>query len=69
MCLQPVGAGVDVFEGRARLRAWRDRVREEVGAELFDEAHQDILAAQDMINKLDASKMQAFRPKILSLFF
>jgi hypothetical protein len=57
-----------VFESRPRLAAWRERVRVAVGTELFDEAHKDILAAQEMVKNMDASKMQVFKPKILKLF-
>ncbi|CAL8270772.1 glutathione S-transferase theta-1b [Gadus morhua] len=66
--MQPVGSGLDVFESRPRLAAWRERVRVAVGTELFDEAHKDILAAQEMVKNMDASKMQVFKPKILKLF-
>ncbi|XP_076007181.1 glutathione S-transferase theta-1a [Genypterus blacodes] len=37
--MQPYGTGLDVFEGRPKLSAWRDRVKEEIGEELFNEAH------------------------------
>ncbi|CAL8329206.1 unnamed protein product [Merluccius merluccius] len=66
--MQPVGSGLDVFESRPRLAAWRERVRVAVGTELFDEAHQEILASQEMVKDMDASKMQVFKPKILKLF-
>ncbi|KAM3865044.1 glutathione S-transferase theta-1b [Diretmus argenteus] len=68
--MQPVSCGVDVFEGRPRLSAWRDRVQAAIGKELFDDAHQRILNAQEMVKTIswDASKMQAFKPKILRLF-
>lgn len=65
---QPVGSGLDVFEGRLKLSAWRDRVQAEIGKELFDEAHQGILASQEMVKNMDSSKMQVFKPKILRFF-
>lgn len=71
LCLshrQPVGAGLDVFEGRPKLSAWRDRVEAAVGKELFDDAHQAILGAQESVKMMDPSKMQLFRPRILKLF-
>lgn len=40
---KPVGTGLDVFEGRPTLSAWRDRVKKEIGAEVFDEAHKVIM--------------------------
>lgn len=44
MCvLKPVGTGLDVFQGRSALSAWRDRVKKEIGVEVFDEAHKVIM--------------------------
>ncbi|XP_063042095.1 glutathione S-transferase theta-3-like [Engraulis encrasicolus] len=66
---QPVGGGIDVFEGRPKLSAWRDRVRQEVGPALFDEVHKRILGAQEMVKGLDASKMAASKRRFLAMFF
>uniref|UniRef100_A0A6I8N0Q8 glutathione transferase n=1 Tax=Ornithorhynchus anatinus TaxID=9258 RepID=A0A6I8N0Q8_ORNAN len=44
--MQPAGVGHDVFEGRAKLAAWRGRVEAAVGRELFREAHANILQAE-----------------------
>ncbi|KAF5893830.1 glutathione S-transferase theta-3-like [Clarias magur] len=66
--MQPVGAGLDVFEGRPKLSAWKDRVRAEIGADLFDEVHQGVLSAQETAQTLDGSKLQHFKPTILKLF-
>ncbi|KAM4604438.1 glutathione S-transferase theta-1b [Polymixia lowei] len=66
--MQPVGSGLDVFEGRPKLSAWRDRVQMAVGQELFDEAHRDILSAQETMETMDTSKLQVFKPKALRLF-
>ncbi|XP_063769112.1 glutathione S-transferase theta-1-like [Pseudophryne corroboree] len=49
--MQPVGAGIDVFEGKPKLSAWKHRVQEAVGAELFNEAHEAVLHAKDMKNR------------------
>ncbi|XP_030623345.1 glutathione S-transferase theta-1b [Chanos chanos] len=67
--MQPVAAGVDVFEGRPKLNAWKERVQNAIGKDLFDEAHQHILSAQEMVKTMDGSKMQVFKPKILRMFF
>uniref|UniRef100_A0A3B3VI36 glutathione transferase n=1 Tax=Poecilia latipinna TaxID=48699 RepID=A0A3B3VI36_9TELE len=67
--MQPLGAGLDVFEGRPKLSAWRDRVQASIGKDLFDEAHQVILGAQDAMKQVDPSKLEPFKPKILRLFF
>ncbi|KAK2815539.1 hypothetical protein Q5P01_026006 [Channa striata] len=66
--MQPVGAGLDVFEGRPRLSAWRDRVQAAIGKELFDDAHQIIVGAQESIKMMDDSKLSLFKPKILQRF-
>ncbi|XP_012706504.2 glutathione S-transferase theta-1 [Fundulus heteroclitus] len=66
--MQPLGAGLDVFDGRPRLSSWRDRVRTFIGEELFDEAHQNILGAQEGLKQIDPSKLELFKPKILRLF-
>ncbi|XP_061118941.1 glutathione S-transferase theta-3-like [Conger conger] len=65
--MQPVGAGVDVFAERPKLVAWRDRVQAVVGKELFDEAHQSILSAVKVMESLDSSKLQGFKPRIMKL--
>ncbi|KAI4902479.1 hypothetical protein NFI96_018826 [Prochilodus magdalenae] len=66
--MQPVGAGLDVFETRPKLSAWRDRVRNAIGADLFDEAHQNILSSQETAKNMDGSTLQHFKPKIVKLF-
>lgn len=66
--MQPLGAGMDVFENRPKLKAWKDRVREEIGAELFDEAHQGILSLPEAVKTMDPKKMEHFKPKILKYF-
>lgn len=63
-----MGSGLDVFEGRPKLSAWRDRVQEAIGKELFDDAHQKILATQESVKKMDGSKMEFFKNKILRRF-
>ncbi|XP_021509444.1 glutathione S-transferase theta-2-like isoform X2 [Meriones unguiculatus] len=42
--MQPVALGCNLFEGRPRLSAWRDRVEAFLGAELCQEAHGLILS-------------------------
>ncbi|KAG8014999.1 Glutathione S-transferase theta-3 [Nibea albiflora] len=66
--MQPVGSGLDVFEGRPKLSAWRDRVQDAIGKELFDDAHQTIMGSQEAVKLMDTSRMQVFKPKILRLF-
>ncbi|XP_063042092.1 glutathione S-transferase theta-3-like [Engraulis encrasicolus] len=66
---QPIGGGIDVFEGRPKLSAWRDRVRQKIGPALFDEVHKGIMTCQDMVDTLDMSKMAAFKPVLEAMFF
>lgn len=63
-----MGAGLDVFEERPKLSAWRDRVQAAIGKELFDDAHQTILAAKERVTLMEDSKLQVFKPKIVKLF-
>lgn len=63
-----MGSGLDVFEGRPKLSAWRDRVQAAIGMELFVEAHQVIMGAQEAIKQIDGSKMEFFKPRIMRLF-
>lgn len=65
--MQPVAAGLDVFEARPKLSAWRDRVVQAMGKELYDEAHKSVLGAQEFVKTLDSSKMEPFRPRVLRL--
>ncbi|XP_068108239.1 glutathione S-transferase theta-1-like [Hyperolius riggenbachi] len=46
--MQGVGSGVKVFESSRRLAAWKQRVVEAVGEELFMEAHKIVLHFEDM---------------------
>ncbi|KAG7221874.1 hypothetical protein INR49_017050 [Caranx melampygus] len=66
--MQPVGSGLDVFEGRPKLSAWRDRVQAAIGKELFDDAHQTMMEAQENVTLLEESKAQLFKAKFLRLF-
>ncbi|XP_029296507.1 glutathione S-transferase theta-1b [Cottoperca gobio] len=66
--MQPVGSGLDVFEGRPKLTAWRDRVQAAIGKDLFDDAHQTVLGAQENVKLMDGSKLAFFKPKILKFF-
>ncbi|XP_075904935.1 glutathione S-transferase theta-1b [Nelusetta ayraudi] len=62
--MQPVACDVEVFQGRPKLSAWRDRVRDAIGTELFDEAHQSVMGAQEKIKMVDVDKLQGLRPRI-----
>ncbi|XP_028999952.1 glutathione S-transferase theta-1b [Betta splendens] len=66
--MQPVGSGLDVFEGRPKLSAWRDRVQAAIGQELFDDAHRTILEAQDRVVPMEQSKLHMFKAKVIKFF-
>ncbi|MGH0151449.1 UNVERIFIED_CONTAM: hypothetical protein FKN15_024099 [Acipenser sinensis] len=55
--MQPLGSGLDIFEGRPKLTAWRERVKASIGKELFDEVHELILNAGDLPKKMEHSVM------------
>lgn len=55
--MQPLGSGLDIFEGRPKLTAWRERVKANIGKELFDEVHELILNAGDLPKKMEQSVM------------
>lgn len=61
---QPVACDVDVFQGRPKLGAWRDRVRDAIGAELFNDAHQIVMGAPEKIKMVDVDKLQVLRPRV-----
>ncbi|XP_053555769.1 glutathione S-transferase theta-1-like [Bombina bombina] len=45
--MQAVASGVDVFEEKPNLGAWKQRVVEALGEDLFKEAHNDLLNPKD----------------------
>uniref|UniRef100_A0A8D2MKT7 glutathione transferase n=1 Tax=Zonotrichia albicollis TaxID=44394 RepID=A0A8D2MKT7_ZONAL len=59
--MQPVCAGYALFEERPALAAWRSRVEEAVGKELFLEAHQDIMNVKNLT-------ADQFAPELLESF-
>lgn len=60
--LQPVGTGFDVFEGRPKLAAWRDRLKKELSEELFDEAHELIMNIESRLQKMqEAPELELFK--------
>lgn len=67
--MQPVGSGLDVFEGRPKLRAWRERVKKELGEKLFDEAHEVIMNVSSLMQKMKSnSELEILKPKFQKLF-
>lgn len=42
--MQPVAGGYDPFEGSPKMAAWRDRVEEAIGKELFQESHRELFS-------------------------
>ncbi|KAM5226629.1 glutathione S-transferase theta-1 isoform 1-T1 [Hipposideros larvatus] len=64
--MHPVGAGCQVFEGRPKLAAWRQRVEAAVGEDLFQEAHKVILKAKDF-PPADPTIKQKLMPGVLAM--
>ncbi|XP_042337212.1 glutathione S-transferase theta-1-like, partial [Plectropomus leopardus] len=69
VCLQPVATGLDVFEGRPKLTAWRERVKKALGEKLFDEAHEVIMAVSSLPQKMQSSsELEMLKPKFRKIF-
>ncbi|XP_071386299.1 glutathione S-transferase theta-1a [Centroberyx affinis] len=67
--MQPVGTGLDVFEGRPVLSAWRDRVKKEIGGDLFDEAHKVIMNVDKLPQTFqDNGMLELLKPKLQKMF-
>lgn len=64
--MHPVGAGCQVFEGRPKLAAWRQRVEAAVGEDLFREAHEVILKAKDT-PPADPAVKKKLMPRVLAM--
>ncbi|XP_006874994.1 PREDICTED: glutathione S-transferase theta-1-like [Chrysochloris asiatica] len=64
--MHPVGTGYQVFEGRPRLAAWRQRIEAAVGEDLFNEAHEVILKVKDT-PPADPTSKQKLMPRVLSM--
>ncbi|XP_018421405.1 PREDICTED: glutathione S-transferase theta-2B [Nanorana parkeri] len=48
--MQPVACGIEAFENKPNLAAWKKRVEDAIGAELFKEAHENVLRVKEMQN-------------------
>ncbi|XP_003419175.1 glutathione S-transferase theta-1-like isoform X2 [Loxodonta africana] len=64
--MHPVGAGCQVFEGRPKLSAWRQRVEAAVGEDLFREAHEVILKVKST-PPADPTTKQKLMPRVLDM--
>ncbi|XP_044514929.1 glutathione S-transferase theta-4-like [Gracilinanus agilis] len=62
--MQPVGASYNIFMGKPKLNAWRQRVEDSVGPRLFEEAHARLLN----IKKWDTSFLEpSVKEKIIAM--
>ncbi|XP_069820328.1 glutathione S-transferase theta-1-like [Dendropsophus ebraccatus] len=50
--MQVFASGVPIFEERPKLDAWKKRIEDAVGSELFREAHEDILKIKEQQRNL-----------------
>ncbi|KAJ8379536.1 hypothetical protein SKAU_G00003140 [Synaphobranchus kaupii] len=67
--MQPVGTGVDVFKDRPKLSAWSERVKEEMGVALVDEAHSAIMNVQSLPQSFkDNGMLELLKPKLQKMF-
>ncbi|KAH1180221.1 hypothetical protein KIL84_009057 [Mauremys mutica] len=66
--MQPIGAACNIFEGWPKLVTWRSQVEEAVGKELFQEAHEWILNAQDLRKvQIDPQMKEEMKPQLLKM--
>ncbi|NXF19307.1 GSTT1 transferase, partial [Rhodinocichla rosea] len=64
--MQPVCAGYALFEERPKLAAWRGRVEEAVGKQLFLEAHQEIMNVKNLTaDQFAPELMENFKQQLL----
>ncbi|XP_047447517.1 glutathione S-transferase theta-1a [Mugil cephalus] len=66
--MQPVGAGLDVFEGRPKLKAWRERVKKELGESLWDETNEKIMNVSSLMQKMQSKELEVHRPMLQKIF-
>uniref|UniRef100_A0A3Q0RPU8 glutathione transferase n=1 Tax=Amphilophus citrinellus TaxID=61819 RepID=A0A3Q0RPU8_AMPCI len=67
--MQPLGTGVDGFEGRPKLIAWRERVKKELGEKLFEEAHEMLMKSSSLPQTLkSSSSFDKLKPMLQKLF-
>ncbi|XP_029295641.1 glutathione S-transferase theta-1a [Cottoperca gobio] len=67
--MQPVGTGLDVFESRPKLTAWRERVKKALGEKLFDEGHEEIMTVGSLPQKLqNNSELEMLKQKYQKFF-
>lgn len=67
--MQLPGMGVDGFEGRPKLIAWRERVKKELGEKLFEEAHEMLMKSSSLPQTLKSSgNFDKLKPMLQKLF-
>uniref|UniRef100_A0A096LZ91 glutathione transferase n=2 Tax=Poecilia formosa TaxID=48698 RepID=A0A096LZ91_POEFO len=67
--MQPLGVGMDPFQGRPKLTAWRDRVKKELGVKLVDQAHEALLDSSGLQQKMqNNAELQKLKPMFLKYF-
>ncbi|XP_008417543.2 glutathione S-transferase theta-1-like, partial [Poecilia reticulata] len=67
--MQPLGVGVDPFQGRPKLTAWRGRVKKQLGVKLVDQAHEALLDLSGLQQKMqNNTELQKLKPVFLKYF-
>uniref|UniRef100_A0A3Q2Q1V1 glutathione transferase n=1 Tax=Fundulus heteroclitus TaxID=8078 RepID=A0A3Q2Q1V1_FUNHE len=67
--MQPLETGVDGFQGRPKLMAWRDRVKKELGEKLYDKTHEVVLNSSGLQQKMqNNSELLKLKPSLLKYF-
>ncbi|CAI9532607.1 unnamed protein product, partial [Staurois parvus] len=64
--MQVVASGVPVFQQMPKLEAWKQRVEEALGPEVFKEAHEDILNVKEQqLNSLSPEVKEQLKGRLL----
>ncbi|XP_053312741.1 glutathione S-transferase theta-1-like [Spea bombifrons] len=64
--MQVIASGVPIFEDRPKLGAWKQRVVDALGSELFKEAHEGILNVKEQqLESLSPEMKKIFKAKLL----
>ncbi|XP_018429155.1 PREDICTED: glutathione S-transferase theta-1-like [Nanorana parkeri] len=63
--MQVVASGVPVFEQCPKLEAWKQRIEEALGPEVFKEAHKDILNVKEQLDSLSPEVKEQLKGRLL----
>ncbi|CAJ0919361.1 unnamed protein product [Ranitomeya imitator] len=62
--MQAIAFGVDVFEDKPKLSAWKQRVEEAIGADLFKETHESIIMCMKEYQSLPPELKEGYKTRL-----